>query len=94
MYLYGYTYKNNLNLGSVIKNYKNSSNIDINSPSDKILFAIIDNLNNEKRIKNLAKKEKETHKNTSNSCDGLFDLLLGDGILNGEIGKLAKEIAN
>lgn len=94
LYLYGYTSKNDLNLGSVIKNYKNSNNIDINSPSDKILFAIIDNLNNEKRIKKLAKKEKETLKNTGSNCNGPFDLPLGDGILNGEIGKLAKEIAN
>ena len=89
LYLYGYAYKYNLSLTDIIKKYKDNSNI--TNDSEKILFSIIDNLNNEKKIKKLAQKEKDSLKNANTSG---FDFPLGDSIMNGEIGKLAKEIAS
>lgn len=90
LYLYAYSSNENLTLSEIVKKYKDTSGVNYQKPCDKILFAIIDNLNSEKRIKKLAEKEKDTIKESSASN---FDFPLGEGLLNGEIGKLAKEIA-
>merc|ERR1711981_640686 len=98
LYLYSYCSIKNISIGKLIKKTKS---LDTNNIPEnyRIIYSIIDNLYNEKRINKLVKKEKNQLANSSKSnpllenLGNLGNLNIGDNIINGEIGKLAKEIA-
>lgn len=87
LYLYSYLYMEKKELGEIIKKYKKIDPDDV-IDSHKIIYSVIDKVNNEKRIDKLSKMKKTKEKNDSGFPN------LTEGLLGGEIGKLAMEIAN
>jgi hypothetical protein len=88
MYLYSYCYITEGDISTIIKDFKDipQERIDNLKDKEKILYAIIDNINNEKRIKKMMKQQEKNNKKTNN-------IQLPDNIMSSNIGKLAKEIA-
>jgi hypothetical protein len=101
LYLYSYCSNKNINMGELVKKFKGIDFNELNS-DDLTIYSVLDNLNSYKRINKLIKNEskKLDNKKSSNpildnlgNLGNLGNLNLTDGLINGEIGKLAKEIA-
>lgn len=99
LYLYSYSICEKINIGDLLKKFK-GINFDMVDNKDIMIYSVIDNLNSTKRINKLIKHEtkKLNNKHNTNSLldnlGNLGNLNLGEGLINGEIGKLAKEIAS
>lgn len=98
LYLYSYCDNQDIHMGELVKKFKGIDFNELNS-DDFTIYSVLDNLNSYKRINKLIKNEskKLDNKKSSNplleSLGNLGNLNLTDGLINGEIGKLAKEIA-
>ena len=94
LYLYAYCNIKNINVGILIKKIKSMDPVNIEDEF-KTIYSVIDSLNSEKRINKLTKIENKTINTRPNPIlDNLSNLNLSDNLINGEIGKLAKEIAS
>lgn len=98
LYLYSYSIIKKVNIGDLLKKFK-GINFDELENKDIFIYSIIDNLNSTKRINKLIRNETKKLNNKPNTnplldnLGNLANLNLGEGLINGEIGKLAKEIA-